>query len=317
MKKGVRNFLILTTLTTVGIYGVNKAISFLSTMKNILKTDQGRFYEWKYGNIFYTKLGKGSPVLLIHDLNPSSSSQEWEKISKSLSKKHTVYTVDLLGCGRSDKPNLTYTNYLYVQMITDFIKNVIGERTSLVSTGGSGSFTIMACNMDPEYFDKLILINPLNLSELAKIPSKRKNALKFLVDLPIIGTMIYNILYSRKGVEASFYTEYYFKNHLVPDSVLDTYYESAHLDNSKGKYLLSSIKAHYTNINIAHALEKVNNNIYLICSKENENSGDIVNSYHYYNSSIEAAYVDNSKYLPQLEVPEKLLKHLELFLASV
>lgn len=285
-------------------------------MKNLLKTDHGRFYDWKYGKIFYTKSGKGSPVLLIHDLNPAASSQEWDKLYKSLSKKHTVYTIDLLGCGRSEKPNLTYTNYLYVQLITDFIKNVIHEKTSLVSTGASCSFSIMACNMNPEYFDKLILINPEDLNKLARIPSKQKNALKFLIDLPIIGTLIYNIIYSTKGIEKLFTENYYYKYHLVSTKTLDSYYEGAHLDNSKGKYLLSSINANYTNINIVHALEKVDHSIYLICSKENDVSKNIVDSYCQYNPSIETACVEHSKYLPQMETPERLLQHLELFLCS-
>lgn len=317
MKKQIRNFLILTTLTTISIHFINRMINFSSSMKNLLKSDHGRFYDWKYGKIFYTKFGKGSPVLLIHDLNPASSSQEWEKISKSLSKNHTVYTIDLLGCGRSDKPNLTYTNYLYVQMITDFIKNIIQEKASLVSTGTSGSFSIMACNMDPEYFNKIILINPENLDSLARIPSKRKNTLKFLIDLPIIGTFIYNIIFSNKGIEKLFTDEYYYMDHLVSSKTLDSYYESAHLNNSNGKYLFSSICANYTNINIIHALKKVNNSIYLIFSKENEEAKEIIDAYTYYNPSIESAYVRGSKYLPQMEAPTELLQHLELFLGSM
>ena len=67
---------------------------------------------------------------------------------KKLEKTNTVYTIDLLGCGRSDKPNITYTNYLYVQLIDNFIKDVIKEKTDVVATGSSVSFTVMACNME-------------------------------------------------------------------------------------------------------------------------------------------------------------------------
>lgn len=316
MKKHIRNFLLLTTLTTISIYAINKAISISSTVKHLLKTDHGKFFDWKYGRIFYTKSGKGSPVLLIHDLNPAASSEEWERIYKTLSKNHTVYTIDLLGCGRSEKPNLTYTNYMYVQLITDFIKNVIQEKTSLISTGASCSFSIMACNMDSSYFDKLILINPEDLNTLAQTPSKQKNALKFLIDLPIIGTLIYNINFSGNGIKKLFYQDYYCDYMFPPTRTTESYYESAHLDNSRGKYLLSSINASYTNINIVHALNKINNSMYFIGSKENENSKNIMDSYCNYNPSIETAVVDGSKYLPQLEAPEKLLPYLELFLNS-
>ena len=177
MKKQIRNFLLLTTMTTISIYGINKAISVSSIRKNLLKSDNGKFFTWRYGEIFYTKQGKGSPVLLIHDLNPASSSYEWEKCIKHLAKNHTVYAIDLLGCGQSDKPNMTYSNYLFVQLITDFIKNVIGEKADIITTGNSASFTLMACNMNPEHFNKIIVLNPTNLVELCASPNKEKNAL--------------------------------------------------------------------------------------------------------------------------------------------
>lgn len=314
MKKQIRNFLLLTTLTSISIYSINKFISISSTMKNLLKTDPGKFFDWKYGKIFYTKTGKGSPVVLIHDLNPASSAQEWDKIYMSLSKNHTVYTLDLLGCGRSDKPNLTYTNYMYVQLVTDFIKFVIGEKASIVVTGSSASFGVMSCNMNPEYFNKLVLVNPENLNSLARIPSKRKNTLKFLIDLPVFGTLIYNILFSPIAVNNKFRNDYYYRESLISSRLLDIYYESAHINKSHGKYLFSSIKSNYTNINIVHALQKVNNSIYLIYSKENEDSSATADSYCCYNPSIETIGISNSKYLPQLETPQEFLAQLELFL---
>ena len=317
MKKHIRNFLLLTTLTTLSIYGINKAISITSNVKNLLKTDKGKFYNWRYGSIFYTKQGKGSPLLLIHDLNPASSSYEWDKILKSLAKNHTVYSLDLLGCGRSDKPNMTYSNFLFVQLITDFIKNVIETKPDIISTGDSSSFVFMACNMEPELFKKLIVINPSNLVQLCKTPNKRKNTLKFFIDVPIIGTMVYNLVFTEKNIIKIFQDDYYYKNHMVSKRTIDSYYEAAHMNNSHGKYLLSSIKASYTNINIIHALKNINNSIYLIGSKEKTKNEEIINSYISYNPSIEASYISESKYLPQLETPEKLLEILNLYLESI
>lgn len=317
MKKHVRNFLIFTTLATISMHIYNRIISFTSKLKNLLKTDQGQFYEWKYGRIFYTKSGRGAPILLVHDLDPSSSSMEWSRISKQLAKSHAVYMIDLLGCGRSDKPNLTYTNYLYVQLMTDFIKNVICEKADIAATGSSCSFSIMSCNMDPEYYNKIILINPEKLTELAKIPGKRKNAIKFLMELPIIGTFIYNVIYRNSNIRSQFLETYFSKNHFIPEMFINTYYESAHDGNSKGKYLKSSIFANYTNINIIHALKKINNSIYMIGGEENKSIQDTFESYTNYNSSIETSLIKHSKYLPQLEMPDQLLNQMELFLNSI
>ena len=43
---------------------------------------------------------------LIHDLDPTASSYEWKAVTKKLAENHTVYAIDLLGCGRSEKPNM-------------------------------------------------------------------------------------------------------------------------------------------------------------------------------------------------------------------
>ena len=80
----------------------------------------------------------------VHDLTVYSSAYEWNKIIDKLAENHTVYALDLLGCGRSEKPKITYTNYLYVQLISDFIKNVIHEKTDVVASGFSSSFTLLA-----------------------------------------------------------------------------------------------------------------------------------------------------------------------------
>ena len=152
--------------------------------KNILKTESGSYYHWKNGSIFYTKRGSGSPLLLIHELNPISSSYEWCRLVKKLEKHYTVYTIDLLGCGRSDKPYLTYTNYLYVQLLTDFIHDVIGERPDVVTTGNSISFAVLAQNMNPNLLASITAINPPAMSSFDCTPDKYSSVKKTLLELP-------------------------------------------------------------------------------------------------------------------------------------
>ena len=53
-----------------------------------------------------------------HDTDAGASGEEWTKVAKKLAKNNTVYTIDLLGCGRSDKPSIQYTSYLYVYELT-------------------------------------------------------------------------------------------------------------------------------------------------------------------------------------------------------
>ena len=120
MKKSTKNLLFLTSAVIAGMHIYNRVVDSNAERKNALKVDNGHYYKWKEGNIFYTKTGTGEPILLIHDTDSGASGEEWAKVAKKLAKNNTVYTIDLLGCGLSEKPNLTYTNYLYVQLLTDY-----------------------------------------------------------------------------------------------------------------------------------------------------------------------------------------------------
>ena len=71
--KNNKKFITLTSLfsaATIIIHFTNKVISASSVLKDILTVSNKNFYKWRFGNIYYTKSGKGNPVLLIHDSQP-------------------------------------------------------------------------------------------------------------------------------------------------------------------------------------------------------------------------------------------------------
>lgn len=315
-RKNIRHFFLLTGLAAGCIYGINKIIETSSMIKNLLSEHTGHFFEWKYGNIFYTKSGEGSPILLIHDLYPASSSIEWNYMIKKLEKNHTVYAIDLLGCGRSDKPNFTYTNYMYVQLITDFIKKIIEQKTDVIATGNSCSFTLMTANMEEGILNKLFFISPPSLESLQLNPNKQNNFIKKILELPIIGTFFYNLRMTEKKITDLFEKEYYKRKNDIPVKLKNYYYESAHANHSAGRFLLGSILGNYTNINIIPALKKIENEIYLIGSRDINQSIAIIDSYLNYDENIETAYLSNCNKLPQLEEPEKLYQILRMFYES-
>ena len=93
---------VLTTMSGAAIYFLNKTLDTAAVRKNLLASAEKEIFSWQFGDIFYTKKGTGTPMLLLHDLHCASSGREWQYIEDTLAKDHTVYTLDLLGCGRSD-----------------------------------------------------------------------------------------------------------------------------------------------------------------------------------------------------------------------
>ena len=312
-KKKLAGITALAGATTVTIHMINKFIYFSATLDNLLGNPSGSYYEWKFGKIFYTKQGTGQPVLLIHDLNTYSSSYEWNRVVDSLAKTYTVYCIDLIGCGRSDKPSLTYTNYLYVQLITDFIKQVIGDKTDVIATGESGAFILAACQNDDSIINQVMLVNPHDIQLLSKIPSKRTKILTWLINTPILGTFLYNILTRKSEVENLFYMDYFYDKNKIEDGTVNTYYEAAHSGNASSKYLFASLKGNYTTINIRHCLESLNNSIFIITGGGNPEYKNWSEKYIEILPSIESVEVDHTKYLPQLESPEEFIEQINIF----
>lgn len=315
MGKHLKKIFFFTSAAAAGMYTLNRIVDYTAGMKDLLKTDDGETYHWKQGDIFYTKSGSGSPLLLVHDLNPASSNMEWDKIIRKLEKNYTVYAIDLLGCGRSEKPGITYTSFLYVQLINQFIQDVIGEAANIVVTGTSASFVIMAQAMAPDNFHNIILINPDSIQTLKSSPEREHKIAKQLLEIPILGTFLYNLQMHEKKIHSFFEKKYFLKKSLISSKMEDIYFESAHKGKSAGKFLLASAQGNYINVDVSNAVKNANN-LFIIASRERKDSVSITEEYVRLNKNIEISYLSNSKYLPQLEVPDKLLGILCMFLRS-
>ena len=313
-KKCIKRTVIFTGTTMGVMYAVNKAVSYISTIDNLLDNKNTEIYNWEFGDIYYSQKGKGTPLLLIHDLNVTSCAYEWHKVVNELSKSYTVYTIDLLGCGRSEKPNLAYTNYLYVRLINDFIKDVIGEQTNIIATGDAASIALMSCVNDNTIIKDIILVNPSEITSIADSPGKYMDWLRGFLCLPIIGTFIYNVMVNRKTITEDFKQKYFYDCNKISEDNIRTYFEAAHKHNTRSKYLYASIFSKYTNANILHCLKNMTNNISIIVGNANPENTLSANQYQNQLPAIEIIGIDNTKYLPQMEVPKEFLETVNILL---
>ncbi|WP_027437913.1 alpha/beta fold hydrolase [Lachnospira multipara] len=299
------------TLTTVHL--INKFIFSTATAKGITNNRVYSTYPWKFGDINYCSYGEGSPILLIHDLNSYSSLYEWDNVIDELSKNHKVYAIDLLGCGKSDKPYLTYTTYMYTQLIADFINCVIREKTDVIVSGSSAPMVIASAFNNKDVINKIVLVSPISIKSALIGPNKQSKITRFILETPIIGTLVYNICQSKSSINKELKNDA-FADGVVPCDFLDAYYENSHINGSSCKHLFTSKKCHYTTISLSRLLPAINNSIFII-SGELDNNTRILEEYTTANNAIETFSIPNSKKLPQIEEPEEFVKQVEIFLA--
>ena len=293
--------LLKTTAAAIGVlHCINKLIDSNSSTNTTTKSN-GHYYHWKQGDIFYKVTGHGEPLLLIHDLTTFSSNYEWSQLAHQLAQNYTVYCVDLIGCGKSEKPAIIYTNYLYVQMIRDFVKNVICSKTNVAATGLSGSFVLMANIMDQNLFHEIMLVSPKSIDYLKSTPSNQSKVLMKLFELPVIGKTAYYIATNKTNTEYFLNKKLFHNRSNVKPGITKAHYDASHTSCGNGKYLLASLEGKYLNIDITHALRNANKRIVIVNGLHDENRKSVCASYQKINSDLVFEVISDSKSLPQLE----------------
>jgi pimeloyl-ACP methyl ester carboxylesterase len=80
--------------------------------------------------IHYLVAGEGRPLVLVHGLG--GRAEEWAPLMAGLAKQHyRVYAPDLLGYGRSDKPDVDYTIESEVRIVQQFMDSQKLEQPDL------------------------------------------------------------------------------------------------------------------------------------------------------------------------------------------
>ncbi len=304
--------MVISSSTLIGVSLINKMMSMHAISKNLLEKEATKEFEWRFGNIKYRKKGHGNPVLLVHSLDVAASSEEWFRIRDKLAESHTVYSIDLLGCGLSEKPFMTYTNHIFAQLICDFIKVIIGKRTTVISSGNSSAFVISACDNDSTLFEKIILVSPENPDKGQLIPGKRARTYKAILSMSVLGNLLYNIAVFRWNIRYNIRSDFYRKDRFTKD-ILDKCYEAAHRGLSP-RSLYSSIVCFYTKKNIKFELSQINNSIVIFEGKHNKEALKVLREYMKINPAVETVIIDDSNKYPHIENDKGFLNALNIYL---
>lgn len=309
IKESMKTIVKANTFALFLMHISNRYISSIALTNNMLKSGGVcRHYRWQHGDVYYHKHGSGTPIVMLHHLDPAFSSYEWNEIIDDLSANHTVYAVDLPGCGRSVKENADYSNYYYVLFLSSFIKEVVKTKCTIIASGYSSSFAIMTAAMNPALIKKIIAVNPKSLRELMLTEDDKSKAAGILLSLPIIGTTVYNMSQSKGNIDLDFTEKYLYNPFRSQKRFVSAFYEGAHFNESNGKYLLAALKARRMTVNTEKALKKAGEKIVILYGDHAENADQIINGYTSLNPSITAYSIKGTKMLPHMERPELFLK---------
>src|SRR5258705_4762916 len=155
---------------------------------------EAHFFHWKHGRVFYKVSGthdSAPPLLFIHGVGAGASSFMWRKNFDELAKDFRVYALDLLGFGFSDKPpTASYSADLYVELITDFIREVCGYPANVIASSLGAAYAIRVADEHPELINSLILNAPAGADALNRRPGMAGAAVYGVLQPPVLGTSV-------------------------------------------------------------------------------------------------------------------------------
>jgi len=119
--------------------------------------------------INFATAGNGSPLLLLHGSEPKESWRVWEPIL-AMADTYRLIAPDLLGYGKSTRPEETPDSKAQAQILRDFVEKLGIQRLSLMGSGWGGqvalefalewpdsvgSIVLVACTYDKDHLRRL------------------------------------------------------------------------------------------------------------------------------------------------------------------
>ena len=124
-----------------------------------LAGEESTFVEVNGDTFHYTKQGTGKPLILVHGF--AGSTYTWRYLIPLLSDHYTVYAVDVLGFGLSDKPpDANYDMASHGQRLIDFMDALNLPSANLIGHSMGGVIIAYASLAAPARADTLVMVEP-------------------------------------------------------------------------------------------------------------------------------------------------------------
>ena len=145
----------------------------------------GTYWQWRGQSIYYVQAGQKQsgrpPLLLIHGFG--ASTDHWRKNITELRNDFEVWAIDLLGFGRSGKPDWQYGGDVWRDQLYDFITEVIGQPVVLAGNSLGGYSALCVAAQRPAAAVGLVLLNSAGPFTDTKVPTQKSPLQQFIGDL--------------------------------------------------------------------------------------------------------------------------------------
>ena len=111
------------------------------------------------------------------------------------------------------KPAAASSLPIYVDLITDFIREVSGYPVNIIASSLGAAYAIRVTDEHPELINSMVLNGPAGSDALNRRPGMAGAAFYGLLQSPVLGTSFYNVMASERSIRD------YAREHLFYDLV--------------------------------------------------------------------------------------------------
>ncbi len=113
--------------------------------------------------VHYFVGGRGTPLLLIHGLG--ARAEDWAPALSTFTQNgFRVYVIDLLGCGRTDHPDIAYTIQQQVDMVRQFLNVLHIQQADVAGWSLGGWVALKLASESPQRVQRLVLYDSAGLT---------------------------------------------------------------------------------------------------------------------------------------------------------
>jgi pimeloyl-ACP methyl ester carboxylesterase len=216
------------------VAGANAALAATAPPLWSALTGDAKRYSWRDGEISYAVQGSGTPLLLLHGIHATACGYEMRRVFPPLAERYRVYCPDLIGFGLSDRPVMEYTPTVFMQMIRDFVQDVIGRSCIVIASSLTAAYVIQLAFDHPGLFRRLVLVLPTGLEQLAdRAPSRANTAGYAVLTSPGVGQTVFNALVSKPSLRYFLEKQSYYDADAVTDEMIEYYHVAGHQKNAR------------------------------------------------------------------------------------
>jgi pimeloyl-ACP methyl ester carboxylesterase len=206
----------------------------VQTTQNVVTAPiPGTYWQWRGESIYYVRAGERQagrpPLLLIHGFG--ASTDHWRKNISGLCQDFEVWAIDLLGFGRSAKPDWQYGGDLWRDQLYDFITQVIGQPVVLAGNSLGGYSALCVASQRPDAAIGLVLLNSAGPFTNTKVPTEPTPLQKFIGDVsrgilrqPWASFLLFQYLRQRSTIRKTLQQVYLDKS-AVTDRLVEEIYQ--------------------------------------------------------------------------------------------